>query len=199
MCFTCERGWKGEARGAGGLGVCLGGCLGLGLLMEVRAHILLKVEVRQLVLRVELEEFSEFGVGDNLATVLLILEVMCADVGVNLASDVSAGHLRTLFLVEEGGEFFADGGGLDEAAGRASGALLAKFAVLMHSLEFLVHKFLDVLELALEGVGLNGELLKSRIEVDHNVAELATTFLHFDFGLGCLGGRCDLLGDDGVL
>lgn len=147
------------------MGVCLGGGLGLGFLMEVRAHILLEVKIRQFILGAKVEELGELSIGDNLATILLVLKVVCADVCVDFAGDVGASHLGSLFLIEEGGEFLANWGGLNEATGGAGGALLADLAGLLHGLNFLIDLLFNVFELVLEGIGLDGELLKLGVEL----------------------------------
>lgn len=147
------------------MGVCLGGGLGLGFLMEVRAHILLEVKIRQFILGAKIEELCKLSVGDNLATILLVLKVVCADVCVDFAGDVGASHLGSLFLIEEGGEFLANWGGLNEATGGAGGALLADLAGLLHGLNFLIDLLFNVFELVLEGIGLDGELLKLGVEL----------------------------------
>ena len=110
----------------------LGGGLDLDSLSEVRAHVLLEVEVRKLVGLLEFKEAGKLGVGVDLATIGLVLEIVVTDVNIDLASDLSARHLSAGGLLEEGGKLVADPRGLHEARGGAvAGLALALGALLL--------------------------------------------------------------------
>ena len=64
----------------------------LGRLGEMGTHVLLQVEVSQLLIRLQLQETSQLLVGIDLATIVLVLKIMLANVGVNLTSDLCACH-----------------------------------------------------------------------------------------------------------
>ena len=84
---------------------------------EVVLHEALEVEVGQLIRGLGLEKSSQLAVGDNDAAIGLVLQLVGADVLVDLAAHCSAGHLGSLGLAKESGEFVTDQGGLDEARG----------------------------------------------------------------------------------
>jgi len=93
----------------------LSGDLGLDSLGEVRAHKSLEVEVGELILLLKLKEGNKLGIRVDLATIVLILEVVRADVGVDLLGHVSASHFRTFLLSEEDSKLIADTSRLDES------------------------------------------------------------------------------------
>ena len=103
---------------------CLGSCRGLHL-DEVVLHVSLEIEVGEFVVGLGLEEGRELGIGDDLATIGLVLEIVGADVTVDLAAHVGACHLTTSGLAKEGGQLVADEGGLDEARGLVVSGSLA--------------------------------------------------------------------------
>jgi len=94
----------------------LGGGGGLG---EVRGHELLEVEVGELLVLLQVQQARELAVSLDDTTVAGVLELVGANVGVDLLSDLSTSHLSTLGLAKERGESVADLGGLDEATGLA--------------------------------------------------------------------------------
>ena len=67
----------------------------LNTLREVRAHILLKVEVGKLGISKIAKKVLELSIGDDLATIILVLKAVLADVSSDLLSDISASHLNT--------------------------------------------------------------------------------------------------------
>jgi len=93
----------------------------------VRAHILLEVKVGELILGLKLKKSRKLLVGVDLATIILVLELVGADVGVNLTCNLGAGHLRTLILGKERGELVANLSRLDKATGGA----VARLALLL--------------------------------------------------------------------
>ena len=101
----------------------------------MRRHVLLEVEVGQLVGLLELEKGGKLGVRVDLATILLVLQLVGADVGVDLAGNISAGHLGTLVLSEERSKLVRNLGGLDKSRGRTVTSLaLALGGLLLGSL-----------------------------------------------------------------
>jgi hypothetical protein len=99
---------------------------GLGGLSEVRAHVLLKVEVGKLITLLKVEKGLELSISLDDAAVLRVLELVGADVGVDLLGDLSSGHFSSRKLAEESSKFVGDLGRLDEARRStvALGALL---------------------------------------------------------------------------
>ncbi len=83
----------------------------------MRAHVSLKIEISELIGLLELQQRLELSIRVNLATVLLVLETVGADVSVELSSDISAGHLSAGGLLEELGKLVRDEGRLDKARG----------------------------------------------------------------------------------
>ena len=81
---------------------------------EVVLHVSLEIEVGKLIILVKLEELGKAKIGDDLASVALVLKLIGLDVGVDLPTDISASHLGSDGLSEELGQLIADAGGLDE-------------------------------------------------------------------------------------
>lgn len=110
----------------------------------MRAHVALEIEVSKLVLLVELEELAELGVGANNATVLRVLKLVLADVGIDLAGHLGASHLSAVRLAEEGSELLADLRRLHETArGAISRLSLALFARLEGVLQLALRTLLE--------------------------------------------------------
>jgi hypothetical protein len=120
--------------------------------MEVLAHVPLKVEVGKLIGRLKGEKLLKLGIGVNLAAVGRILELVGADVSIDLTGYIGAGNEAALVLTKELGELITDKGGLDESAGCASSiSLLALVTGLLYSLELPLSPLLKCLELKDEG------------------------------------------------
>jgi hypothetical protein len=118
----------------------------------VLAHVPLKVKVGELIGRLEGKKLLKLGIGVDLATVGRILELVGADVGVDLTGYISAGNETALVLAKELGKLITDESGLDESAGSTSGiSLLALVAGLLYSLELPLSTLLESLELKDEG------------------------------------------------
>jgi len=114
----------------------------------VLAHVPLKVEVGELIGRLEGEKLLELGIRVNLASVGRILELVGTNVSINLASYVSAGDEASLVLAKELSKLITDEGRLDESAGGTGGiALLALVACLLDCLELALSPLLKRLEL----------------------------------------------------
>jgi hypothetical protein len=80
----------------------------------VRRHILLKVEVSQLLTLLQLEKSLKLGVGVNLATILLILETVLPNIGIDLTSNLSASRLGSGRLSKKLSKLLRNEGGLHE-------------------------------------------------------------------------------------
>jgi len=131
-------------------------------------HETLEVEVGELVLGLDLEEGAELGIGDDLATIGLVLKGVGADVRVDLLAHVSAGHLSANRLTEELGKLVADTSGLDKARGlTVAGALALLGRVLLGDLHLAVHGLLERLVIALEGGEDAEKLLELGTELSH--------------------------------
>jgi len=128
---------------------------------EVRAHVSLKIEISELIGLLELQQSLELSIRVNLATVLLVLETVGADVSVELSSDISAGHLSASGLLKELGKLVRDEGRLDKSRGGTVTRLsLLLGRNLLGSLELLGPVLLHGLELRLKGGDQRGKLAK---------------------------------------
>jgi len=131
-------------------------------------HEALEVEVCQLIRRLGLEESGQLGIGDDDATVGLVLKLIGADVVVDLLANSRARHLRSSGLSEEDGELITDQGGLDETRrGAVSRALGLLSGGLLGGLELAVDNLLQCLEVSLDGGEDAVELLELGIELRH--------------------------------
>jgi hypothetical protein len=139
---------------------------------EVGAHVALEVEVGELIRGLELEESRELLVGVDLASVLLVLEVIRANVLVDIAGNLGPGHLRSSGLLEELGKLVTDERGLDEPrGGTVSGLALALNTLLLGSLELARPLLLEGAVLGLEGRDEGAELLELGKELNRLVGE----------------------------
>jgi len=133
----------------------------------VRAHVLLEIEVSKLVGLLELEKAGKLGVGVDLATIRLVLEVVVTDVDVNLTSNLGARHLSAGGLLKEGSKLVTDSGGLNKAAGCAVASLaLALGTLLLGSLELTAPLLLESAVIGLKGRHKSVNLLKLSEELD---------------------------------
>jgi len=139
---------------------------------EVGAHVALEVEVGELIRGLKLEESRKLLVGVDLASVLLVLEVVRANVLVDVAGNLRPGHLGSSGLVEELGELVTDERGLDESRrGTVSGLALALDALLLRSLELARPLLLEAAVLGLEGRDEGTELLELGEELNRLIGE----------------------------
>jgi len=158
----------------------------------VLAHVPLKVKVGELIGRLKGEKLLELGIRVDLATVGRILELVGADVGVDLTGYISAGNEAALVLAKELGKLITDEGGLDESAGCASGiSLLALVAGLLNSLELALSTLLEGLELKDEGRHLlaNGRKLGGYLGIGRGKIVLLDNLRDGGNNGHCLGGR----------
>ncbi len=111
----------------------------------------LEVEVGELVGRLQREKLLELGVREDVAPILRVLEVVLADVGVNLAGHLRAGHHGTLGAGEELGKLVAHQRRLHEAAGGTRATLVLALARLLRRLQVTLHLLLTGLHLSNQG------------------------------------------------
>jgi hypothetical protein len=133
----------------------------LGCLGKVGAHVALEIEVGELISIIELEKLGEVGIRVNLATILLVLEIVLADVSVNLTGNLSASHLSTRCLSKERGKLRGNESRLYETTWGA----VARFAAalsrcLVGNLELTRRTLLKLTELSLKRREHGGDLLK---------------------------------------
>ncbi len=140
----------------------------------------LEVEVGKLVGRLQREKLLELGVREDVAPILRVLEVVLADVGVNLAGHLRAGHHGTLGAGEELGQLVAHEGRLDEAAGGPRATLVLALARLLRGLQVTLHLLLAGLHLGNQG----GQLLAHGVQHLKSVAVGTLLLRHDRLGLG---------------
>jgi len=149
------------------LGSGSSGDLDLDSLGEVGAHVLLEVEVSKLISLLELKKAGKLGVGVDLATIGLVLEIVVTDVNVNLTSHLSASHLSAGGLLEERGKLIADPRGLHEARGGAiAGLALTLGALLLGRAELASPLLLKNAVLGLKSGEESAELLELSKELN---------------------------------
>jgi hypothetical protein len=95
-----------------------------GCLRKVARHVLLQVEVSELLTLLNLEQRLQLGVGIDLTTILLILKAVGANVGIDLTSDLCASKLCADRPSKKLGELLRNQGGLNKT-GRSTIASLA--------------------------------------------------------------------------
>jgi len=142
--------------------------LGNNRLLEVMLHVTLEVEVCELVTLGNLKKLGELGIGVDNTSIRLVLQVVRADVGVNVLAHLGASHLGTNLLTKELGELVTDNGGLHESGGLSvtrAATLLA--GSLCRQLHLTRHDLLKGLEIALHGREETNELLELGTELGH--------------------------------
>jgi hypothetical protein len=117
----------------------------------VGRHVALEVEVGELAVLLNVEKLAKSRVGVNLAAVLGVLEIVSTNVLVNLAGHLSASHLSTSGLAEEGGESITNGSGLHKTTGIAiTSGLTNLLAALLGSAKLLLRAALELADLGSE-------------------------------------------------
>jgi hypothetical protein len=131
-------------------------------------HVLLEVEVGKLVLLAELKELTKLVIRVNLAAILLVLEIVGADVSVNLLAHSRTGHLGAGGLAEKRGELVANASGLNKAR-RLTVARCAPLlgTGLLGSLKLTGNRLLKRLEIVLEVGEKTHQLLKLGAVLSH--------------------------------
>jgi len=98
----------------------------------------------------KLEKSSKLGIRVDLATICLVLEIVGADVGIDVASHGSARHLGALVLAKEGCKLVTDASGLHKTTrGTVARLALALGALLLGSLKLALPLLLKTLVLRL--------------------------------------------------
>jgi hypothetical protein len=160
---------------------------------EVGAHVALKIEVSKLVTSLNLEESRELRIRIDLATVVLVLEVVGLDVLVDITGNLGAGHLGADGLVEKLGELLGNTSGLHETRRSAvTRFALTLRALLLGGLELTSPLLLKDLVLSLEGVNKGAKLVKlgkklNRLLNNRNLS--ITGRLNMGLGSGCSANR----------
>lgn len=182
---------------------------------KVVLHESLQVKVGQLVTSVQLEQCRQTLVGVDDATIGTVLQVIAADVVIDLLADGCASHLCANSLAQKLGELVANTGGLDKAGrlavSRALGLLRAQ---LLSSLELTGNSLLKSLEVVLQAreetkslLDLGRKLGKLESNCRRGINGLNHLVRKRDFlrgGSGGSGGNCcllssGLLGGSGLL
>ena len=114
------------------------------------SHELLKVEVSQLLTLLQLQKLKKLGIGVNLATVVLILKLLGANVGIHLTSNLGTRKNTALGPAEKSGQLVGNQGGLDETRRSAVSVGLATLVGLVGDT-----KLTGVLALELVHLGTN--------------------------------------------
>jgi len=128
-------------------------------LREVVLHVLLEVEVGELISLAELEELGKLGIRVNLAAILVVLELVATNVGIDLLADSGSGKKSSLLLSEESSELIRDESGLNKSRrGTVSRSTLLLLGSLLGGLKLLGNRLLKSLELGLEGGSKSGKL-----------------------------------------
>jgi len=94
----------------------------------MRRHVTLEVKVSQLVSLFQLEEGSQLLVGIDLATILLVLKVVGANILVDFTSNIGTSHLGSFGLSKKTGKLVGNQSGLHET-GRCA---ISNLALLLH-------------------------------------------------------------------
>jgi len=166
---------------------------------KVRAHVALEVEVGKLIRSLELEEGGKLLVGVDLASILLVLEVVGPDILVNVAGNLSPSHLGTSGLLEELGELVTDERGLNEPRRSTVSSLpLALNILLLRSLELARPLLLEGAILGLESRDEGAKLLELSEELNRLIGKGRLGILG-NGGGGRLGRNSDGLGGLGSL
>jgi hypothetical protein len=157
----------------------------------VGAHVALEVEISELISLLEVEESRKLRVGVDLATILLILEAVSADILGNVTSHIGASHLGTRRLIKELSKLIRNLGGLHESRGSAISALaLSTRALALSSLELTGPLLLESSVLRLEGGNENAKLLELGNKLHGLLSKIGISL-----GLDSRGGNSRFLGN----
>jgi hypothetical protein len=116
----------------------------------VRRHILLKVKVSKLLTLLELKKGLELGIGVDLATILLVLEIVLPDISVDLTSNLSASPLSSCGLSKKLGKLLRNQSRLHESRRSAVTGLALTFGNLLSSTHLTSNVALKSAEIASE-------------------------------------------------
>lgn len=140
---------------------------------EVRLHVLLEVEVSDLIRCLAVEESHELLVRNNLATIVRSLKLVVLDVSSDHLGDISARHLGVLCYAKKLREILGNSGRLDKSTRSTRAlALLALGVDLVHRASLLEDLLLENLVIALDlgekgghrldALSKNGKVLSER-------------------------------------
>jgi len=143
---------------------------------------LLEVEIGEGLILSNLEELGELGIGVDLSSLDLVLELVGGDVGVDLLTDLNTGHHGASLLTKELDELITDNRGLDKSGGLSVGVGDLGLSLGLGSvLELARNRLLEDLVVSLHG-GQNGS----------DLLDLGTEIRQ-------LGGEGRSIGDNGLL
>jgi len=135
-------------------------------LHEVVLHETLEVEISELIGRLDLEKSGELGIRDDLSAIILILEVVGANISIDLLAHGSARKLGAGRLSEEGSKLVTDARGLDKSRrGTVSRPLL--LGGLLSGLDLAGDRLLEGLVIGLKGGKNAKHLLELGAELVH--------------------------------
>jgi hypothetical protein len=127
----------------------------------VRAHELLKIEVGKGVSVTKLEKLLELWVRKDDAAIVLVLEVVLADVGSHLLGNISASHEGATITTKEIGKLIADLGWLYEARRSTVALVLVLLGIdLVKNTKLLGNILLKSSDLSAESGKVSTELMK---------------------------------------
>ena len=121
-----------------------------GCLCKVARHVLLQVEVSELLTLLNLEQRLQLGVGIDLTTILLILKAVGANVGIDLTSDLRASKLCANRPSKKLGELLRNESGLNKTGRGAVAGLALTFGSLLCSTHLASNVALKSSEVATE-------------------------------------------------
>jgi len=137
------------------------GNYGRSRLLKVRTHELLEIEVGEGVSISKLEKLLELWVRKDDTTIILVLEVILADVGSHLLGDISASHEGATITTKEIGKLVADLGWLYEARRSTVALVLVLLGVdLVKNAKLLGNILLKSTDLSTKSGKVGTELMK---------------------------------------
>ena len=105
--------------------------LHLGSLGKMRTHISLQIEICKLIVFLKLQKCRQLGIGVDLATILLVLKIVGANILVDITGYLRACHLRTRRLLKELGKLITNSGRLDKSRRSAISSLSLALGILL--------------------------------------------------------------------
>jgi hypothetical protein len=127
----------------------------------VRAHELLEIEVGKGISIGKLEKLLELWVRKDDAAIVLVLEVVLANVGSHLLGDISASHEGATITAKEIGKLIADLGRLYEARRSTVTLVLVLLGIdLIKNTKLLGNVLLKTTNLSAESGEVSTELMK---------------------------------------
>ena len=135
---------------------------------EVGLHVTLEIEVAELVVLAKLKKSGKLSVGNDEAAIIGTLEVVGANVGIDLLAHIGTSHLGTDRLAKEVGKLVTDTSRLHKSRGlTVTGSLGLLGRRLLGSLQLTGHILLKGLEITLDGRENARNLLDLGTELSH--------------------------------